>query len=93
MHLTTSAQTTGIVFIAALAFASALSVIYTKHLSRKLVAELEALEQTRNDMNVEWGRLQLERSTWASHDRIQTIARTELDLHIPSADAIILVRP
>jgi cell division protein FtsL len=93
MHLTSSAQTIGIVFVAALAFASALSVIYTKHLSRKLVAELEVLEQARDDMNVEWGRLQIEHSTWASHDRIQNIARTELGLHIPSADAIILVRP
>lgn len=93
MRLTSSAQAVGIISIAALVFSSALSVIYTKHLTRKLVVELEALEQERDEMNVEWGRLQLERSTWGSHDRIQNIARTELDLHIPSAETIILVRP
>ena len=45
---------------------SALALIYTKHESRKLFVELEALTHQRDQLNIEWGQLQIEQSTWAS---------------------------
>jgi cell division protein FtsL len=80
-------------FLSLLVFASALSVVYAKHLNRKLFVELGQLEQTHDELQVEWGRLQLEHSTWASHDRIRHVARTRLQLHTPSADSVVLVKP
>lgn len=76
-----------------LVFGSALAVVYTKHLSRNLFVELEQAQQTRDELQVEWGQLQLERSTWASHDRVRQLARTRLQLYTPPADSIVLVRP
>ena len=73
--------------------ASALSVVWVKHESRKLFVTLQGLERTRDDLNVEWGRLQLEQSTWATHGRIEAVARDQLDMKLPQAEAIVLVTP
>jgi cell division protein FtsL len=43
---------------------SALALVYTKHESRKLFVELETLTHERDELNIEWGQLQIEQSTW-----------------------------
>ncbi len=45
---------------------SAMALIYTKHESRKLFIELEQLTTERDELNIEWGQLQIEQSTWAA---------------------------
>lgn len=80
-----------VLFIAVLG--SALSVVSVKHLNRKLFVELQRLERERDAAQIEWGRLQLEHSTWATHDRIERIAGLRLDLHRPPSEAVILVTP
>ena len=73
--------------------ATALSVVWIKHESRKLFAALQRLERTRDDLNVEWGQLQLERSTWATHGRIESLVRKQLQMELPRADEIVVVTP
>ena len=53
--------------------------------------EVQKLETTRDDLNEEWGRLQLEQSTWATDDRIERIARDDLNMKIPDIDSIMLL--
>lgn len=72
---------------------SALGVVYAKHESRKLFIELQALQNKQDDMDVDWDRLQLEQSTWATHGRIERIARTKLDMHMPLPNEIVIIRP
>lgn len=72
---------------------SAIAVVYSKHESRKLFVQLQALEKQRDRMEIEWGRMQLEQSTWATHGRIERLARTKLDMTIPTADSVIIIRP
>lgn len=79
--------------LAAAVFATALGVVYTQHQARKSFVELQALHKMRDDLNIEWGRLQLEQSTWATHGRIEVIARDKLDMMIPSPAAVVLVKP
>jgi cell division protein FtsL len=74
-------------------FSTAVAVVHVKHVSRKLFVELQGLERERDALNVEWGQLQIEQSTWATHARIESLARGRLDLQVPSADAIVLVLP
>ena len=86
----------GRVFLIAMgvvAFGSALGVVYTQHESRKLFVELQGLQNARDELNVDWGRLQLEQSTWATHGRIEAIAREKLDMTIPPPAAVVLVKP
>jgi cell division protein FtsL len=73
--------------------ASALGTVFAKHESRKLFVQLQDLEGARDEMNIEWGQLQLEQSTWATHGRIEKLARTRLEMVTPAADAVVIVRP
>lgn len=72
--------------------ASAIAVIYSKHESRKLFVELEKLHKQIDEINIEWGRLQLEQSAWSSHGRIEKIAQKKLNMKLPKADEIIYIR-
>jgi len=82
-----------LVFLAALVLASSLAVVYAKHQSRKLFVELDGLKKERDEMNVEWGRLQLEQSTLATHGRIERAAKKNLNMVTPEYEQILIVRP
>ncbi len=75
-----------------LVLVSALGVVFTKHQNRKLYAELAALYKQRDTMEVEWGRLQLEQSTWATHGRIEKIARQQLNMRNVDYDKVVIVK-
>ena len=70
---------------------SALAVVYTKHESRRLFVELEQLTHERDELNIEWGQLQIEQSTWAQHARIEQVATDELSLVRPDATEIFVI--
>jgi len=70
---------------------SAIALIYTKHESRKLFVELEALTTERDELNIEWGQLQIEQSTWATHARIERVATEELSLARPKPTEIYVI--
>lgn len=72
---------------------SATGVVYAKYASRKFFLELQVLHSERDVLDVQWGRLQLEQSTWATHGRIERIARKRLDMHIPLAAEVMVIRP
>lgn len=63
--------------------ASALAVVYSQHRARALFIELQRLEATQAELDTEWGRLELEQSTWATHGRIERLAREKLDMRLP----------
>lgn len=79
--------------LAAAVFASALGVVFSTNESRKLFVELQGLQKVRDEMNAQWGRLQLEQSTWATHGRIERIANEKLDMVIPPPGAVVIVKP
>ena len=66
-------------------------VINVEHQARQLFVELESLNRERDRLQADWGRLQLEESTWATHGLIEAIARERLNLRQVDADEIILV--
>lgn len=66
-------------------------VIETRHQSRQLFAELQAVRLERDALNTEWGQLLLEEGTWSEHRRVEAMARTRLDMSIPGRDRIVVV--
>lgn len=72
---------------------SALGVVYAKHQSRKLFVELQALQKARDDLDIEWGQLQLEQSTWATHGRVEGIAGPKLGMEIPEPNQVVVLKP
>ena len=76
---------------AAVCVISAMALVYTKHESRKLFVELESLTHQRDDLNIEWGQLQIEQSTWATHARIEQVATEQLSLERPQSEEIFVI--
>lgn len=73
--------------------ASALAVVHTRQQSRSLFVELSRLGSERDDLNFEFGRLQLEQATWAENNRVEQIARGKLGMVSPGpADTVVIKR-
>lgn len=71
------------IVLALAVLASALAVVYSQHRSRALFIELQQLEATQAELDTEWGRLELEQSTWATQGRIERLAREKLNMRLP----------
>ncbi len=73
--------------------ASAAGAIYCKHRARELFVHLEALDAERDNLDIEWGQLQLEQSAWSTHAFVENVARTKLGMTMPPPQDIHLVSP
>jgi len=71
----------------------ALGVVTSQHKARKLFSELQQEQELSRQLEVEWGQLQLEQSTWATHARIEKIASKTLQMRIPDANRIQVITP
>ncbi len=65
--------------------ACGLMLVTSQHQARKLYVELQKEQELATQLDVEWGQLQLEQSTWAMHARIEKIAARELGMRAPSS--------
>jgi cell division protein FtsL len=81
------------VLLAVLVLASAVSVVYARHDARQLFIELQQLTAERDTLNIDWGRLQIEHSTWASPGRVEQIARERLGMREPDPARVVIVEP
>ncbi len=75
----------------AVAVACALATVTANHTARKLFAELEREQGRMRALEVEWGQLQLEQSTWAGPARVEKIARDKLHMRPPGPGQIISI--
>ena len=79
-----------LILIAAV-LSSAIAVVWTRHESRVLFVELTRLQNARDDLNIEYGKLELEQATWAEPRRVDEEAR-KLGMLNPKPQDIQLVR-
>ncbi|MBI1887474.1 MAG: cell division protein FtsL [Nitrosomonadales bacterium] len=70
----------------------ALSVVTSQHKARKLYIELQKQKERAQQMEVEWGQLQLEQSTWAALTRVEKIAVQRLQMQFPKSGQIQFIR-
>ncbi len=80
-----------LILLGAAVFFSAIEVVIARHETRKLFVEIQAQEKQRDNLNEEWGRLQLEQSTWATDARIESVSKTELHMIEPETRAVMLI--
>ena len=72
--------------------ASALLVVRDRHQHRQHFIALSKLEKARDELNIEFGRLQLEQATWAESNRVDQVARTRLGMVFPRTEDIVVLR-
>ena len=71
--------------------ACALSLVTSRHEARRRFVELEREQANGRQLEVEYGQLELEQSTWATPARIERVARDELHMQLPSASRVEVV--
>ena len=69
----------------------ALGLVTSQHKARKLFSELERAEGRARDLDVEYGKLQLEASTWGLHARVERVATGTLGMRAPDARRVRVV--
>ena len=75
------------------ALGSAAGAIWCKHRARELFVQLEALNARRDDLEIEWGQLQLEQSAWSTHAFVERVASTRLRMALPPPKEIEIISP
>ena len=85
-------MTKGYLVLLLVAIACALGVVTSQHKARKLFVELQKEKGRAQQMEVEWGQLQLEQSTLAMPARVEKIASLKLKMQLPKSEQIQFVR-
>lgn len=70
----------------------ALGVVTSQHKARKLFIELQKETDLAQQMEVEWGQLQLEQSTWATPRRVGEVAEQRLQMQMPKSGQVQFIR-
>lgn len=84
-------ESIGLGLLATTVVVSGVWVAAAQHEARRLFVELEELKREKDRLEVDWGRLQIEQSTFATHSRIETLARERLALGPPRDDQLVIV--
>jgi cell division protein FtsL len=87
---TLGALAVGVLLLAVVA--SSIAVVWARHQDRAAFVQLSKLQNQRDALNVEFGRLELEQATWASPSRIEQIARGQLGMISPPAASVEMIR-
>jgi cell division protein FtsL len=66
--------------------------VYARHESRSQFSQLQSLIAQRDALEVDWGRLQIEQSTWSTHSRVERLARKKMQMRNPAPSEILVVR-
>jgi cell division protein FtsL len=73
--------------------ASAVGVVSVRYQARALFMELERLSAQRDELNIEWGQLQLEQSAWSNHGFVERVANEKLLMTLPQPVDVQIVAP
>jgi cell division protein FtsL len=81
----------GMLTLAVCVVASGIWIVAVEHRSRQLFIETENLGRELDRLQVEWGQLQIEQSTFGTPSRIEVLARERLRLTVPSDNQLVVV--
>lgn len=74
-------------------FGSAIVEVHARHQARALFVQLERLSAQRDQLNIEWGQLQLEQSAWSNHGFVERVAHDKLRMTLPRPGEVRIVAP
>jgi cell division protein FtsL len=72
---------------------SAAGAVYCTHRAREIFVELERLNGRRDNLEIEWGQLQLEQSAWSTHAFVERVAGEKLHMGMPPPKKIEIITP
>ncbi|MDZ4812620.1 MAG: cell division protein FtsL [Pseudomonadota bacterium] len=87
-----SARLLALILLVIGAVASGIGVVSSRQQSRQLFSALSELERGRDELNIEYGRLQLEQATWTETNRLEQLARNQLGMVFPGPAETVVIR-
>jgi len=72
---------------------SAIALVYARHQNRQLFYKLESMNAERDDLNLEWGRMQIQHSYYADPAQVESKATKELGMTFPAPQDIVVIAP
>ncbi|KFN43158.1 cell division protein FtsL [Arenimonas oryziterrae] len=72
---------------------SGIAVVYARQQHRQAYVELTRLERARDELNIEFSRLQLEQATWSETNRIEQVATERLGMGFPQGSDVVVLTP
>lgn len=82
-----------LVLLIAAVLASGVAVVYARQEHRQAYVQLTRLLRERDEINIEFSRLQLEQATWAETNRIEQVATERLGMAFPQASELVVLKP
>jgi cell division protein FtsL len=73
--------------------ASGVAVVYARQEHRQAYVQLNRLLRERDEINIEFSRLQLEQATWAETNRIEQVATARIGMVFPQAAELVVIKP
>ena len=72
---------------------SSAGAVYCTFRARQLFIALEQLSAERDNLDIQWGQLQLEQSAWSTHAFVESVAGRKLHMIMPAPKDIVIVQP
>lgn len=72
---------------------SGVAVVYARQEHRQAYVQLTRLLRERDEINIEFSRLQLEQATWAETNRIEQVAVERVGMVFPQGTDVVVIKP
>ena len=82
-----------ILLLATAVLATGVGVVYARQEHRQAYVQLNQLVRQRDELNIEFSRLQLEQATWAETNRIEQVATERVGMIFPATSELVVARP
>ena len=80
-----------LIFMMTLTMVSGIAVVLKEHQNRTAFNELQELKDEGNELEVKWGQLLIEQSTFGVEGRVEEKAINELQMQLPVSAEIVMV--
>ena len=80
-----------LITLMSLTMVSGLAVVLKEHQNRTTFNDLQELKDQRNELEVKWGQLLIEQSTFGVEGRVEQKAVNDLEMQLPDPSEIIMV--
>ena len=80
-----------LIFMMTLTMVSGISVVLKEHQNRTAFNELQKLKDEGNELQVKWGQLLIEQSTFGVEGRVEEKAINELQMQLPVPAEIVMI--
>lgn len=77
--------------LACVLIAVLVNYVYFQNETRKLFAATQQVDKQKLELNAEWARLQIEKSTLVSNNRIEQVAREQLGMKLPEDEQVLVI--